>query len=158
MTTFAAAMASRESRFVAIVRGVLLTAAGLYVILFWWSIYRRVWQVLRLDIRATSVVLAPRARVGYDAITSGEVPNRIRLELVQGTRTMVLVEQVAAVSRVRSIDPRVFRYTPSVTITSTVLGRFEPGPATLRATGFGGQKLLRTPAPRVRELRVQLPR
>ena len=34
--------------------------------------------------------------------------------------------------------------------------RFHAGGATLRLTGFGGQKLLHTPAPRVRELRVEL--
>jgi hypothetical protein len=56
----------------------------------------------------------------------------------------------------RSIDPRVFRYTPTVPITSALLARFQPGRATLRVTGFGAQKLLHTPAPRVRELVVRL--
>ena len=100
--------------------------------------------------------MTPGSTVGYDVIASGEVPNRLRLELVQGARREVLLEQRASMNRVRSIDPRVFRYTPTVPITPALLARFRPGAATLRVTGFGGQKLLHTPAPRIDELQVRL--
>jgi hypothetical protein len=156
MTTFAAAVSRRESSVVRLVRRGVIVVACLYMVSFWWSMYRRIWQVLRIEAHASSLVLAPGSTVGYDVITSGEVGNRITLELVQGAQREVLLEQRARVHRVRSIDPRVLRYTPTIAITPALLARFQPGPATLRVTGFGGQKLLRTPAPRVRELQVRL--
>ena len=121
-----------------------------------WSFYRRIWQVQRIEVRASATVLAPSATVGYDVITSGEVRNLIRLELVQGAQHEILHEQRAGRNRISAYDPRLFRYTPSVTIGPELLSRFRAGPAALRLTVFGGQKLLRTPAPRVRELQVRL--
>ena len=156
MTTFAAELARRESRVVRHVRRAVLAVACIYAVLAAWGLYRRIRQVLRIDVHASSRVLVPGSTVGYDVVTSGEAQNRIRLELVQGERREVLLEQRARVSASNTIDPRVFRYTPTVTITPALLVRFHAGPATLRVTGFGGKKLLRTPAPRVRELRVEL--
>ena len=156
MRTFAEAMARRESRVVGWVRRGTIVIACVYAVSFSWSIYRRINQILRIEAHTTSLVLAPGSTVGYDVVTSGEVQNRIRLELVQGGRSEVLHEQRASVNRISGLDPRVFRYTSSVTITPDHLARFRPEPATLRVTGFGGQKLLRTPAPRVRELQVRL--
>jgi hypothetical protein len=156
MTTFATAMAQRESRVVRFVRRAAVAVACLYAVSFTWSICRRLRQILHIEARASSRVLTPGSVVGYDVIASGEVPNRIRLELVQHARREVLLEQRARMNRVRSIDPRVFRYTPTVPITPALLARFHPGPATLRVTGFGGQKLLHTPAPRIGELQVRL--
>jgi hypothetical protein len=156
MTSYAAAMARRESRVVRNVRRAAIAFACLYAISFAWSVVRRIRQVLRIEVSASSPVLAPGATVGYDVITSGEVQNLLRLELVQGATRALLHEQRAEHNRVSGLDPRVFRYTPAVTIAPALLARFQPGDATLRVTGFGGQKLLRTPAPRVRTLHVTL--
>jgi hypothetical protein len=153
---FALAMPIRESRLTLWVRRVMIAIAGIYVVFFSWSMYRRIWQVLRIEPRATSTVLGPGAAVGYDVITSGETPNLIRLELVQGGRSEILLEQRGGLGNFGPFDVRVFRYTPTVSITPALLGRFRPGPATLRLTGFGAVKLLRTPSPRVAELQVQL--
>jgi hypothetical protein len=89
-------------------------------------------------------------------VTSGEAHNRIHLELIQGAQREVLHQHRTRVSSISALDPRVFRYTPTVTITPALLARFHSGSATLRVTGFGAQKLLRTPGPRVREVRVRL--
>ena len=62
----------------------------------------------------------------------------------------------ARLSAINTWDPRVFRARPTVTMPAEALAPFAPGPATLRLTAFGGQKLLRTPAPRVRELAVRI--
>jgi hypothetical protein len=156
MTTFAAAMARREARAVRLVRRVAIVVACLYVVSFSWSIYRRIEQIMRIEPTASSFVLVPGSTVGYDVVASGEVHNRIRLELVQGARSLVLLEQRASVNGVSGLDPRVFRYTPTLTVTPALLAHFHPGPATLRVTGYGGMKLLRTPAPRVRQLEVRL--
>jgi hypothetical protein len=150
-------MPQAESRVVRWVRRVLIGAFALHMVLFFWSIYRRIWQVTRVDLQVSSATLSPGVKVSTDVITSGETQNRIRLELVQGTHSEVLMERRARVNVISAYDPRRFRYTPAVTITPQLLARFTPGPATLRLTGFGGQKLLRTPAPRVRELPVTIP-
>jgi hypothetical protein len=136
---------------------IVIVAAWVNIVLFSWSIYRRVRQVLRIELSVSSPVLVPGTTVSTDVITSGEVPNPIRLELVQGARAETLLVRHGGLSTVRSYDPRLFRYTPSVVITSELLARFATGPATLRLTGVGMQKLLRTPAPRVRELQVTIP-
>ena len=158
MTSFAAAMAGRESVVVRWLRRTVLMVACLYAVSFSWSIYRRIRQVIRIEARASSLVLSPGATVGFDVVTSGEVQNRIRLELVQGAQREILLEQRASRNRVSGLDPRVFRYAPTVVVTNAHLARFDPGPATLRVTGFGGMKLLRTPAPRVSELQVRVER
>jgi hypothetical protein len=156
MTNFAVELARRESRIVGLVRRVVITVACIYALSFSWSIYRRLRQILHIEARASSLVLVPGSTVGYDVVASGEVRNRILLELVQGAHSEVLLEQRASVNSVKDLDPRVFRYTPTVTITSLLLARFHPGPATLRVTGFGGPKLMHTPTPRIHELRVRL--
>ena len=155
---FSVVMPRRESTAVLRIRRVLITIACVHMLFFTWSMYRRIWQVLHIDLRASSTVIAPGTTVSYDVITSGETQNRILLQVVQGAHAETLLEQRARVNSVSAYDPRVFQYTPTITITGEMLARFEPGPATLRLTGFGGQKLLRTPAPRVREMKVQISR
>jgi hypothetical protein len=150
------AMPDREPPAMLWVRRVVIAAAVLTILLFSWSIYRRVWQVLRLDLRTSSTVIVPGTVVSTDVITTGEVPNPIRLELVQGAHFEILMERHGGMPTVRSFDPRLFRYTPTITISPGLLARFTPGPATLRLTGVGMQKLLRTPPPRIRELPVTL--
>src|SRR5688572_5822252 len=122
MPTFAEATARRESRIVRGVGRAVIVVACIYAVSFSWSVYRRINQILRIEAHvlrtkphATSLVLAPGSTVGYDVITSGEVQNRIRLELVQGARSEVLHEQRASVNGISGLDPRVFRYTPTVT-------------------------------------------
>ena len=140
------------------VRRVSIALFAAHFLLAGWSLVRRIWQVWRIDLQVSSVVLSPGATVSYDVITTGETRNRIVLELVQGMRAETLDEQRARISAVSMYDVRVFKNVRTVTITPELLERFEPGSATLRLTGFGGQKILRTPPPRVREIAVQIRR
>lgn len=148
----------RESPVVRWIKRLCIAVVCVHILFSAWGTYRRIWQVLRLDLEASSLVLTPGETVSYDVVTSGETHNRILLELVQGTHTETLFEQRAQVNAVNTYDPRVFEYARTVTITAELLARFAPGPATLRLTGFGGQKFLRTPPPRVRKLAVELRR
>jgi hypothetical protein len=156
MSTFAAALARRESPAVRYVRRFSIAVACVFGVLFWWNIFARIRQVIYIEASVPSTVLGPGSTVGYDIVTSGEVPNRLVLELIQGDQREMLIEQRGRFHRIRAIDPRVFRYTPSVTLTPAILSRFQAGPATVRVTGYGEQKLLRTPAPRVSEAAVRL--
>jgi hypothetical protein len=156
MSTFAAYMARRESPAVRYVRRFSIAVVCVYGVLFWWNMFARIRQVIRIEARVPSTVLAPGSTVGYDIITSGEVPNRLVLELVQGERRSILFEQKSQFHRIRAIDPRVFRYKPRITLTAEMLAGFHAGAAVVRVTGYGEQKLLRTPEPRVREVAVRL--
>jgi len=73
-----------------------------------WSFYRRIWQVQRIEVLVTSTVLAPSATVGYDVVTSGEVQNLMRFELVQGAQREILLEQRSGRNRISAYDPRLF--------------------------------------------------
>jgi hypothetical protein len=140
------------------IKRVCIGALAIHLVFASWSLYRRLWQVLHIEVASSSAVLTPGATVSYDVVTSGEVHNRIRLELVQGAHAETVREERTRVSAISAYDPRIFRYERTMVLTAELLARFEPGPATLRLTGFGGQKLLRTPAPRVKELAVQIAR
>jgi hypothetical protein len=153
---FGAVMPRPEPAITLWVRRACIVVFGIHMVFATWSFYRRIYQVLRVDLHTSGTVLGPGTTIAYDVITSGEVQNRIRLELIQGEHAVVLREERARVASISAYDPRLFRYLRSTTVTPELLSRFAPGPATLRLTGFGGQKLLRTPPPRVRELAVQI--
>jgi len=137
-------------------RRFIAVTATMYAVMFAWGIYRRLIQVQRIELPVPSAPIGPGSAIGYDVVTSGEVHNLIRLELVQDDRHAVLHEQRSGVNYVNTLDPRLFRYHPMITIAARALDGFHPGPATLRLTVFGNQKLLRTPAARVREVGVML--
>ncbi len=145
-----------ESRFFRWLWRITIATACVHAVLFGWSMYRRIWQVQRIEVVAPATVLVPSVTLGYDVVTSGETHNLIRFELVQGDHHETLLEQRAGTNRLSAYDPRLFRYTPSVMIGAELLSRFRAGAAVLRLTVFGGPKLLRTPPPRVREVQVQL--
>src|ERR1700750_2822579 len=117
MTTFSAALARRESRAVRYVHRLSIAVACVYGVLFWWNMVARIRQVMRIEARVSSTVLTPGATVGYDIITSGEVPNRLVAELRQGAPRKTLFGPRPRFHRKRAIDPRVFHYTPTVTLT-----------------------------------------
>ncbi len=125
--------------------------------LLWpWELYRRIWQVLRADLVVSSGTLTPGATVSIDVVTSGEIRNRVVLELIRDTRRVTLLEFHGRLNRMNFFDVRTYRYTPTVTLTPDMLAGFTPGPAVVRLTGYGGMKLLRTPPPVVREQQVML--
>src|SRR4051812_28739333 len=131
-----------DARAVTWVKRVLIGLFCVHFKLAAWDMYKRIWQVLRADLYVSSTTVKAGATVSYDVITTGETYNVIQLELVQGAHTETLLRQRARLQAIATYDPRVFQYTPTITITPELLNRFAPGPATLRLTGFGGQKLL----------------
>ena len=158
MRTFSLAAARPEPPVLAWMRRIAITVISVHLVFASWSAYRRFHQIFRVDLHPSATTLAAGSVVKCDVVTSGEVQNRVRLELVQGSHAETMLELRADVNGISAYDPRLFRYTPRVTVTAALLSRFASGPATLRLTGFGGQKLLQTPPPRVRELPVVISR
>ena len=145
-----------EPRAYVLMRRFAIVTAIAYAVLFSWGIYRRLVQVQCIEITAAPAVIRPGAEIGYDVITSGEVHNLIRLELVQGPRSVVIDERWSDVNRVNTLDPRLFRYRPTIRVDGAALSEFGSGPATLRLTVFGNRKLLRVPKSRAREREVTI--
>src|SRR5215217_4818130 len=82
---FTAVMPRQEPPAVVVwVRRVCIAAIAIHMVFFTWSIYRRLRQIIYIELTASSTTLSPGVTVSYDVIASGEVHNRIRLELVQG--------------------------------------------------------------------------
>ena len=146
-----------HSRFQNWVRRLAIAVICFHVALLPWEFYRRIWQVLRADLFVPSITLTPGATISIDVVTSGEVQNRVVLELVQDTQRETLLEFHGELNRSNMYDVLTYRYRPAVTLTPALLAGFQPGPAVVRLTGYGGSKLLRTPAPVVREQQVILP-
>jgi hypothetical protein len=147
-------MPGGEPRAMLWVRRACIALFAVHMVFSVWDFYRRIRQILRVDLAVSTSTLRPGVIVSTDVIATGETRNQIRLELRQGDHLRVLYEERARVSTVSMYDPRVFQYQRRILIADTSLSVFVAGPATLRLTGFGGLKLLRTPAPRVRELAV----
>lgn len=110
----------------------------------------------RIELTSVPAVVRPGVEIGYDVITSGEVDNLIRLELVRGPKSVVLDDRWSAVNHLNTLDPRLFRYRPTVRVDSAALSALGAGPAILRLTVFGNRKLLRVPRSRVREREVRI--
>ena len=154
--TLSLELKSREPRAVARVRSALFAVALVYAVLAAWGMYRRIWQVQRIELSVAARTVSAGSTVAYDVMTSGEAQNLIRLELVQGAQSAVLVERRGRLSAINTIDPRLFRERGTAVVSARVLSGFAAGPAVVRLTVFGGQKLLRTPRPRIREYAVTL--
>jgi hypothetical protein len=135
-------------------RRVAIGMIGIYICLLPWEMYRRIWQIHRADISVSSATLAPGTTVSIDVVTSGEVRNRVVLELIQDQQRHTLLEFHGELNRMNMWDVRTYRYERTVTLTREVLARFKPGAAVIELTGYGGTKLLRTPPPVVRQQQV----
>jgi hypothetical protein len=57
-------------------------------------------------------------------VTSGEIRNRIVLELVQDTRRQTLLEFTGELNRMNVYDVRINRYTPTIPVTPELLAGF----------------------------------
>jgi hypothetical protein len=137
---------------VRVVRRILLTLLTVHIVLALISGYRAIVQVYAMELRVpASDTLRAGSTVGMHIKTSGRAQATARLMLVQGSR-----EETIGVRHVRgNIDgayiPFPVRESLFVTVPAEVLARFEPGPATIRATGTGTKQWMRLPPPTVRE-------
>ena len=120
--------------------------------------YRAGVQIKELTLSTTSATLAPGVVVQSNLVSWARVESDARIELVQGKRVEMLGEVYLPRNHEPVFDPRPRRGSVVVTLTPTMLARFEPGTATLRATAVGRPQWLRVPPPTVREQPVTIER
>ena len=139
-----------------VLRWIVLPVLAVHLVLVTFSGYRAIWQIRRLDLRASGNVLYPGDTVGFVLESWGRTEADAQLELIQGTVSETLATRFLPRNTNASYDPRPQRGSASVVLTPAMLTRFGPGEAILRATGYGSAQWLRTPPPKVREQHVQL--
>ena len=137
-------------------RWLVTPALAIFVVLATFSGYRAVWQIRRLDLYASHDALALGDTVGVELVSWGRTEARGQLELIQGTVAETLVVLQLPRNRNASLDPRPQYATSMIALTPSILARFTPGPALLRATGVGSRQWLRTPPPTIRTRSVRL--
>src|SRR5262245_15988006 len=106
MSPYRFATAHPEPRQLRVVRALLGALACPSGALSAWGMYRRLVQVLRTDIIVGSPTLTAGSTVSIDVIATGEVRNRVLLELVQGTHSARLIDTLSRLSAINTIDPR----------------------------------------------------
>lgn len=139
-----------------VLRWIILPPLVVHIALATFSGYRAIWQIRRLDLRASAVALAPGATVGFDFESWGRTEAHAQLELIQGGVSETLAMRFLPRNTNALHDPRPQRGAASVVLTPAMLARFTSDSAMLRATAFGSMQWFRTPPPTIREQRVRV--
>ena len=139
-----------------VLRWIILPPLVVHIALATFSGYRAIWQIRRLDVRASAEVLQAGATVGFELESWGRTEAHAQLELIQGAVAETLAVRFLPRNHNAVHDPRPQRGTASVVLTPAMLARFTSDSATLRATAYGSMQWFRTPPPRIREQRVRI--
>ena len=119
------------------------------------SSHRAYFQVRSLDLNAPRVLTAGSV-VETSVVSSGRTTVDVEVELIQGTHTEKLIRLHLPGNELAFFDPRKQYGSDSVTLTSEMLSKFQPGAARLRSIAIGRHQWMRLPPPTVRELDVEI--
>jgi hypothetical protein len=89
-------------------------------------------------------------------VNSGRGPVTIHVELIQGTRNATVAVDRVSSKRWAFWDFRLVRHSTYTVIVSSLLERFDAGPAVIRATAVRAPAWLRQPPPVVQEASMQV--
>jgi len=147
----------QSSKSLRILWWVLAPFVAVHIVLATISGYRAIWQIYRVDLSASSNVLAPGTTITWGYVSSARVPSDAELQLVQGAIKQSLSVAELPANHIPSYDPRSRTASVTVRLTPEQLSKFARGPALLRVTAYGNMQWLRTPPPKVREAVVSIP-
>jgi hypothetical protein len=119
------------------------------------SSHRAYFQVRSLELNAPHT-LSAGAVVNTAVIGSGRTQVDVEVDLIQGTHSERLQHLHLTGNNLAFFDPRQQHGSDSVTLTSEMLSKFQPGAARLRAVATGREQWTRLPPPTVRELEVEI--
>lgn len=119
------------------------------------SSHRAYFQVRSLELNAPHT-LAAGSVVNTSVVGSGRTQVDVEVDLIQGTHSERLQHLHLTGNNLAFFDPRTQHGSDSVTLTSEILSRFQPGPAHLRAVATGREQWTRLPPPTVREVEVEI--
>lgn len=141
-----------------LLRRVILPFLVVWVCSALWSGFRAIVQVFDAEVHVPSSVVREGSTIGYDVTSSGRVTVTIMLELLQGSRRVLVANDEVRTSRDAALDPRPKHRVGSLIVRSRVLDSLQPGPARVRLTVLGRSQWLRTPPPTIREVAVTIER
>ena len=144
-----------DPRWMRILKRFFGTIIAIHLTLGTISAYRAWYQVHSLKL-VTGGVLRDGSTIEATVVSYARTPVDVRLELIQGMRTVTLGQQLVPDNHLAGYDPRPRRATLTVALTPELLARFEAGHALLRATATGRPQWLRLPPPTVCEADVAL--
>jgi len=122
------------------------------------SSYRAWVQIKDLTLTTTSPVLTPGVVVRADLASWARTESDARIELVQGSRVVMLGEVYVRRNHEPVFDPRPQHGSVVVTISPEMLADLQPGPATLHASAVGRPQWMRVPPPTIRDQAVTIAR
>lgn len=119
------------------------------------SSHRAYFQVRSLELNAPRT-LSAGAVVESAVVSSGRTTVDVDVALIQGPHTERLFTFRVRGNELGFFDPRTQHGSKSLTLTSDVLAKFQPGVARLRSVATGREQWTRLPPPTVRELEVEI--
>ena len=147
--------ATRTANPLLILKKLCLALVAAYLAIGLTAGYRAYHQIKSVDLEAPPTLRAGTS-IDTSIVTYGRTFINVRLELIQGS----LVEIVSAYRIPNNpwafLDPRTRRVSLSSLLTEDVIKRFQPGPATLRATATGLPQLGHVPPPVVQETTIEI--
>ena len=146
----------RDTRPIALMKRVFQVAVAAYFAIGLTAGYRAFYQVHSLDLRTNGPTLHSGSVITANVVTYARVPVTVRLELIQGAHSEELLTKGVRDNEWAFLDPRPRYASQTLIVSPEVIGRFQNGPAHLRATAIGRMQLSHTPPPVVRDLAVEL--
>src|SRR5215467_5071501 len=110
-----------ESPSMRVLRWIVLPLLAVHLVLVTFSGYRAIWQIRRLELRASSAVLHAGDTVGFELESWGRTEADAQLDLIQGPVAETLATRFLPRNSNASYDPRPQRGSASVVLTPSML-------------------------------------
>ena len=146
----------RDARPIALMKTGMRIVVALFCVIATVSGYRAYFQVRSLELNSAGRVLHSGSVIQTNVVISARTHVDMRIELIQGAHSETLAVQLVRGNYFAFFDPRPQRASQTVLLTAALLGRFQTGPAQIRATATGRPQWGRLPPPTVRELAVEI--
>ncbi|HKO42916.1 MAG TPA: hypothetical protein VJU84_06490 [Pyrinomonadaceae bacterium] len=151
------APAIKTARPLLLLRKICLGLVAAYLVIGLTAGYRAYHQIKSVDL-GTPATLRAGTLIETFVVTYGRTFVDVRLELIQEQQTETVSTHRIPNNEWAFMDPRIRRVSNTSVLTEDVIKKFQPGPATLRATATGLPQLGHVPPPMMRELVVEIQR
>ncbi len=145
-----------ESRPIVFLKKAIVLFAIAFLLLGIISSHRAYYQVRNVDLTIDDLTLRPGSVIGGNVTTSGRTFANVKVELVQGTHVLDLIERLVPANEFGFLDPRTQSISFTIDLSREMLSAFADGPTVIRATVHGRPQWTRVPPPVVKEIPVMI--
>lgn len=146
----------RDTRPMGVVKRVFQVAVAAYFAIGLIAGYRAFYQIHSLNLSTNEATLHSGSAITTKVVSYARVPVTVRLELIQGMHSEVLLTKGVRGNEWAFFDPRPQYASQTFIVPADVLARFQNGRAQVRAIAIGRMQLSHTPPPMVREVAVEI--